>query len=102
MRRRGSQHRMAVIVYQVRATKLSVAFEGSGASSGRSPVRLTSSPVNAVIMTQFEYVTVAVSMILALSFARLLGALGHVLAPGRRYWIHALWCLIMLPAPLGF
>ena len=32
----------------------------------------------------------------------MLGALGHVLAPGRRYWIHALWCLIMVPAPLGF
>ena len=53
-------------------------------------------------MTQFEYVTVAVSMVLALTFARILAALPHVLAPGRRYWIHSLWCLVMVAAPIQF
>lgn len=53
-------------------------------------------------MTQFEFVSVAVSIVLALSAARLLSSLGHVLAPGRRYWIHALWCLIMLGGHLTF
>ncbi len=53
-------------------------------------------------MTHFEFISVAVSIVLALSAARLLAALPHVLAPGRRYWIHALWSLAMLFAHMDF
>jgi hypothetical protein len=53
-------------------------------------------------MSQFEFVSVAVSIVLALSAARLLSSLGHVFAKGRRYWIHALWCLILLAGHLTF
>ncbi len=53
-------------------------------------------------MTHFEFVSVAVSIVLALSVARLLAALLHVLAPGRRYWIHSLWSLALLFAHLDF
>lgn len=53
-------------------------------------------------MTQFEFISVAVSIVLALSAARLLTALPHVLAPGRRYWIHALWSLALLFAHMDF
>ncbi len=53
-------------------------------------------------MTQFEFISVAVSIVLALSAARLLAALPHVLAPGRRYWIHALWSLALLFAHMDF
>ena len=53
-------------------------------------------------MTQFEFISVAVSIVLALSAARLLGALPHLLAPGRRYWVHALWAANLLPMHLGF
>ena len=40
-------------------------------------------------MTLFEYLTVAVSIVLGLAAARLLDALPHILAKGRRYWVHA-------------
>jgi hypothetical protein len=53
-------------------------------------------------MTHFEFISVAVSIVLALSAARLLTALPHVLAPGRRYWIHALWSLALLFAHMDF
>jgi hypothetical protein len=53
-------------------------------------------------MTHFEFISVAVSMVLALSAARLLSALPDVLAPGRRYWIHALWCVALLFAHMDF
>ena len=53
-------------------------------------------------MTHFEFISVALSIVLALSAARLLTALPHVLAPGRRYWVHALWCATLLPIHLGF
>jgi hypothetical protein len=53
-------------------------------------------------MTQFEFIAAAVSIVLALSAARLLTALPHVLAPGRRYWVHALWSMILLAMHLGF
>ncbi len=53
-------------------------------------------------MTQFEFISVGVSIVLALSAARLLAALPHVLAPGRRYWIHALWSLALLFAHMDF
>ena len=53
-------------------------------------------------MTQFEFISVAVSIVLALSLARLLGAVPHLLAPGRRYWVHGLWAAILLLIHLGF
>jgi hypothetical protein len=53
-------------------------------------------------MTHFEFISVALSIVLALSAARLLSALPHVLAPGRRYWVHAVWCATLLPIHLGF
>jgi hypothetical protein len=53
-------------------------------------------------MTHFEFISVGVSIVLALSAARLLAALPHVLAPGRRYWIQALWCLTLLFAHMDF
>jgi hypothetical protein len=53
-------------------------------------------------MSQFEFISVAVSIVLALSAARLLTALPHILAPGRRYWIHALWSLALLFAHMDF
>jgi hypothetical protein len=53
-------------------------------------------------MTHFEFISVAVSIVLALSVARLLSALPHVLTPGRRYWIHALWSVALLFAHLDF
>ena len=53
-------------------------------------------------MTHFEFISVAVSIVLALSAARLLTALPHVLAPGRRYWVHALWSVTLLSMHLGF
>lgn len=53
-------------------------------------------------MTQFEFISVAVSIVLAISGARLLAALPHVLAPGRYYWIHALWSALLMLGHLGF
>jgi len=42
-------------------------------------------------MTLFEYIAAAVSIVLSLSAAQLLGATRYVLAPSRRYWVHATW-----------
>ena len=42
-------------------------------------------------MTLFEYVTVAVSIVLALGVVRLLDGVRHALSPGRRYPTHFLW-----------
>ena len=53
-------------------------------------------------MSHFEFVSVAVSIVLALSAARLLTALPQVLSSGRSYWIHALWCLALLFAHMDF
>jgi hypothetical protein len=53
-------------------------------------------------MTQFEFISVAASIVLAMSAARMLAALPHVLAAGRRYWVHALWSMILLLMHLGF
>ena len=53
-------------------------------------------------MTHFEFISVAVSIVLALSLARLLSAVPHLLAPGRRYWVPCLWAASLLPIHLGF
>ena len=53
-------------------------------------------------MTQFEFISVAASIVLALSAARLLGAFPHLMAPSRGYWVHALWAVSLLAIHLGF
>ncbi len=53
-------------------------------------------------MTHFEFISVAVSIVLALSLARLLSAVPHLLAPGRRYWVPCLWAVSLLAIHLGF
>lgn len=47
-------------------------------------------------MTLFEYVTVAVSIVLSLGLVRLLDGLRLAVARARRYWVHALWVIIKL------
>lgn len=42
-------------------------------------------------MNVFEHVAVAFSMVLSLAVVRLLDGVRPAVAPGRRYWIHALW-----------
>ena len=42
-------------------------------------------------MTQFEYVMVMVSLILALALAQTLRGLPEILTSDKRYWPHALW-----------
>ena len=44
-------------------------------------------------MTLFEYLSVAVSIVLSLSAAQILANLRAVLDPDRRYWVHALWVI---------
>ena len=50
-------------------------------------------------MTHFEFITVAVSMIYALSIARCLDAIPSSFDPARRYWVHFLWLCIKLVNP---
>ncbi len=47
-------------------------------------------------VTLFEYISVAISIVLALSAAQLLGNLREVFDPARRYWVHALWVIHVL------
>ena len=42
-------------------------------------------------MTLFEYLSVAISIVLSLSAAQVLVNLREVFDPARRYWVHALW-----------
>lgn len=44
-------------------------------------------------MSQFEFLSIAISIILGLSFARLLESLRDCFDPARRYWIHVAWVL---------
>jgi hypothetical protein len=44
-------------------------------------------------MNLFEPVAVGFSMVLSLGLVRLLDALRPALAPGRRYWVHAVWLI---------
>ena len=53
-------------------------------------------------MTIFEYITVAVSLVLALCFARLLDGVRSALNSNRRYWVHATWVFIKLTNPLAY
>jgi hypothetical protein len=47
-------------------------------------------------MTHFEYIAVAVSIILGLCVIQLLSNLDRVFARSCRYWLHAAWVLILL------
>ena len=47
-------------------------------------------------MTLFEYLSVAVSIVLSLSAAQILVNLRAVFDPARRYWVHTLWVVITL------
>ena len=53
-------------------------------------------------MTIFEYMSVASSLIVALTFAQGLKGLRSVLDRERRYWVHALWLFIKLANPIIF
>src|SRR5688572_4060142 len=47
-------------------------------------------------MTLFEYLSVAVSIVLSLSAAQILANLRAVFHPQRRYWVHTLWVALLL------
>jgi len=47
-------------------------------------------------VTLFEYLSVAISIVLALSAGQILTNLREVLDPSRRYWVHALWVVHIL------
>lgn len=47
-------------------------------------------------MTFFEYMSVAVSVVLSISAAQILANIRAVFHPLRRYWVHALWVVLLL------
>ncbi len=47
-------------------------------------------------MTLFEFLSVAVSIVMALSAGQLLSNLREVFDPSRRYWVHAMWVAHLL------
>lgn len=53
-------------------------------------------------MTFFEYITVAVSIVLALAVARSIDGLRSALESNRRYWVHFAWVVIKLCNPIIF
>ena len=46
-------------------------------------------------MTHFEFISVAVSIILGLGIIQLLSSLDRVLAQPRRYWLHSAWVFML-------
>ena len=44
-------------------------------------------------MSQFEYISIPVSLILTFAVARYLGGLPYLLSGKRTYWVHTLWCI---------
>jgi hypothetical protein len=53
-------------------------------------------------MTLFEYMSVAVSLVLALTIAEGLRGLHSAFLPDRRYGVHVTWLLIKLSNPITF
>ncbi len=53
-------------------------------------------------MTFFEYITVAISLVLALAVARTVDGVRSSLTTDRRYWVHAVWVAIKLTNPMSF
>jgi len=47
-------------------------------------------------VTLFEYLSVATSIVLSLSVAQVLGNIRAVFDSGTRYWVHALWTVLVL------
>jgi hypothetical protein len=47
-------------------------------------------------VTLFEYLSVAVSIVLSLSVSHILLNLRAVFSPERRYWVHAVWVVVAL------
>jgi len=47
-------------------------------------------------VTLFEYLSVAISIVLSLSAAQILGNLRAVFNPARRYWVQILWVAVVL------
>jgi hypothetical protein len=47
-------------------------------------------------MTLFEYISGAISIVLALAVARTVDGLRSSIEPGRRYWVHATWVILKL------
>jgi hypothetical protein len=47
-------------------------------------------------MSQFEYVAIAVSLVLSFGAVRILNGLSYVLNGEHRYWVHTLWVLVSL------
>lgn len=47
-------------------------------------------------MTLFEYLSIAISLVLSFSAIRLLAGLPHLLDPDRRYWVHTVFVLCSL------
>jgi hypothetical protein len=44
-------------------------------------------------MSQFEYVSIPVSLILTFGVARLLSGFPHLVSGKHTYWVHTLWCI---------
>jgi len=47
-------------------------------------------------VTQFEYLSVAVSIVLSLSVSHILVNIRAVFSPERRYWVHVAWVVLAL------
>ena len=47
-------------------------------------------------MTLFEYISVAISLVLSLAAVRVLSGLSVAFAEGRRFWVHAAWLVMVL------
>lgn len=52
-------------------------------------------------MTSFEYITIPVSIVLALGLGKILTATMVVIETGRRDWLHLLWCAVLMLVMLG-
>ncbi len=52
-------------------------------------------------MSLFEYLSIAISLVLSFAAVRLLGGLPHAMAKNRRYWIHLTAIVILLVMVMG-
>ena len=46
-------------------------------------------------MTIFEYLSVAISIVLSLAIVRLLNGLSYLMESPKRYWVHAAWVILI-------
>lgn len=47
-------------------------------------------------MTLFEYMSVAISIVMSLALVRVVSGISHTVAVGRRYWVHLVWMAVLL------